>query len=253
MATPTLHQFTQLPPEIRNIIWELSLKDLKPQIVYAYRLDERSKFHWGHYCFRYTVPPLLQACRESRAWAQTVYTKTLSCRRRGPGRRLDRSHVWFNFDSDMVEIQCSDITSRVPQARRIKHLRIVAVEVKRPQQFTRNEIYDRFWSHLKLAQFIRLEKLHIFTNLDVIGCEHQVQTFLKRGLTCGIRIMSAFTGKSRDPQNYRQIAWEEDWHFFSNNRTNFLALAHDTNATPVIADEPIELPKAKDGRDSEKE
>lgn len=78
MTTPpqTLHKFTQLPPELRNIIWELSLPPPRVFDLYPASSSQKTPAHQGlrFSSPRSEPPPALAAvCRESRSLALHFY------------------------------------------------------------------------------------------------------------------------------------------------------------------------------------
>lgn len=243
----TFHLFTQLPPELRSMIWDLNLKSLKARIIHARKLKERSKVQKGKYRFRYKVPPILQACRESRRWAQRLHEPSFSSARRGHGRKYPREYVWFNFDKDIVELNSSDLSSRMPQANRIKHLRILELIPRGKRQSNWDEqstIDAEFWNKCRqLGQFIHLERLHIFTTVfEHMGREIKVHQMLKSKSKCGVRIFDAFIGWSRDAYGFRSIKRTEDWHCFGSLKWDFAAMALGVDIPLPMADEPVVLP-----------
>lgn len=76
MATPTLHNFPLLPPELRNIIWELSLPEARVFDIYPASDSQKTPAHQG---LRFAnlhsepPPPLAAVCRESRSLALHHY------------------------------------------------------------------------------------------------------------------------------------------------------------------------------------
>lgn len=77
MATPqTLHKFTHLPPELRNIIWELSLPPPRVYDIYPASNSQKTPAQQGLRFAnpRSEPPPALAAvCRESRSLALHYY------------------------------------------------------------------------------------------------------------------------------------------------------------------------------------
>lgn len=84
--------FTSLPPEIRFIIWRLSLA---PRVVEIIASNNRTGFY-----SQATLPAALHVCRESRQAVEALYPRCF-------GSFLLPERVRFNFDLDILYIDIS--------------------------------------------------------------------------------------------------------------------------------------------------
>jgi hypothetical protein len=80
--------FTSLPPEIRFIIWQLSLS---PRVVEILASDICTSFY-----SQAALPVALHVCRESRQAVEALYPCYF-------GSFLQPKRVWFNFDISQEE------------------------------------------------------------------------------------------------------------------------------------------------------
>ncbi|CZR62991.1 uncharacterized protein PAC_12888 [Phialocephala subalpina] len=87
--SPKFHVFTQLPKELRVLIWEAAMPD--PRVIHLrYQGDRGLKS-------RTPVPTLLFVCRESFEVMSRYYTKSF-------GTVLWSASTWFNFQKDTLYI-----------------------------------------------------------------------------------------------------------------------------------------------------
>ncbi|WYZ42425.1 hypothetical protein EsH8_VI_000124 [Colletotrichum jinshuiense] len=81
----TFHHFLQLPLELRQHIWELSVE--AREVAVGDNLAYRS---------RSLSPPVMHACAESRSHLRGYYTKVFST------KKATNQYTWVNFDIDTI-------------------------------------------------------------------------------------------------------------------------------------------------------
>ncbi|KAK2769401.1 hypothetical protein CKAH01_01008 [Colletotrichum kahawae] len=92
----TFHRFSELPTELRYIIWELALPSAR---IFRPWLDDRGI----HLYDEHETPAILYACRESRQVAEKHGNFQF-------GSRTSRSRgFWFNYKRDIAFIHDTDI------------------------------------------------------------------------------------------------------------------------------------------------
>lgn len=131
MATPTLHKFPLLPPELRNIIWELSLPEARVFDIYPASTSQKTPAHKG---LRFAnlrsepPPPPAAVCRESRSLALHHYRPLTLGAGAGTTKYVDPARDVLLLESCLLErnlLRALLFLGRIPLVR--DHLRSLAL------------------------------------------------------------------------------------------------------------------------------
>lgn len=109
MAAPqTLHKFTHLPPELRNIIWELSLPPPRVFDIYPASSTQKTPAEQGlRFANPRTEPPpaLAAVCRESRSLALHYYRPLTLGGGGGDGSGAATTTKFVNLSRDVLLLE----------------------------------------------------------------------------------------------------------------------------------------------------
>ncbi|KAF6818799.1 hypothetical protein CPLU01_13238 [Colletotrichum plurivorum] len=156
-TTPTFHFFPNLPPELRQRIWELS--PLEPRTVVISDIPTRlvgNAEYEQQRPPRARAPAVLHANRESRLCTQSYYTKYFAA------GAADGRYDWINLEVDTIHITQYSLRTVAKELPLVRNLVVEGFEVS----MLSNNHVRCLWNMWALETVTMLHRAHFYEPYD---------------------------------------------------------------------------------------